>query len=112
MSLTTAERTQLLGRIATDRQFRTLVLSSPRKAAGELGIALSESEEDQILSGMREIRKIVERKDRLLSSSQMAPFLFSVLLTHDDGDEEDEDAPIGPELGSRNRPPEQIPEVQ
>ncbi|HZP11319.1 MAG TPA: hypothetical protein VFB36_02725 [Nevskiaceae bacterium] len=99
MSLTIAEHTELLGRIASDRQFRSLLLTSPRKAACELGITLSESEEGQILSGLRAIHR--DGTDRLPSDAQTAPFLFSVLLTHDDAGDEDEDPPKGSE---RRRP--------
>lgn len=90
MSMTIAKRTELLGRIASDRQFRTLLLCNPRKAASELGIAFSEKEEGEILSSIRMIQKNAESTDKLLSDSARAPFIFSVLLTHDDGADEDE----------------------
>ena len=90
MSVTIAKRTELLGRIASDRQFRSLLLSSPRTAAAKLGIVLSEDEESQILSGLRAIHENIRNTDRLLSDAGSSPFVFSVLLTHDDGADDEE----------------------
>jgi len=95
MSLTMTRRNELLGRIASDRRFRSLLLTNPRQAAAELGITLSDGEEDRIRSGIRAIHEDIESTDRLLSDARRSPFVFSVLLTHDDGADEDEAPPSG-----------------
>jgi hypothetical protein len=68
----------LCARVYVDKQFRDDLLADPVKAAGRLGISLTQPEADTIKAGAAQIRKSGEEADKAHAAGKVRPLLIPI----------------------------------